>query len=103
MNLKSLTIEEVKEKYIDRNGFVFQGAVPSDPQKCEKIANILLEKGFSEELPELVAQLDNRTFCFIYPESASFATPALIKFANQWAAISQAFQVDALSAWLKTK
>jgi hypothetical protein len=99
--IKSITIQELKDQFSDRHGFVFIGESPSDPKKCELAAQLIREYKYSETLPEFIGQLDARTFAFVYPEGSSMDMPALLNVSRHVGLITKAFELDALSAWLK--
>lgn len=99
--IRNITIEELKKDYSDRHGFIFKGAADCDAKTCETAAEGIKTKGYTEDLPEFVGQIDNRTFAFVYPERSSFSTPAFLEYCRYWSFVTHAFEVDALCAWLK--
>lgn len=99
--IQDITIEELKNKYSDRPGFVFFGAVDSNPKFCAVAAEQIQKNDYSETLPEFVGKLNNRTYVFVYPEGSSLQTPALMQYANNAGLLLNAFKIDSLSAWLK--
>lgn len=101
MLIQNTSIEELKKDYLTRNGFVFFGNGTCNTSLCETIAANIKSRGYCETMPEFVGQLNNQLFAFVYPEGASFETPAFLQFCSHWATITQGFKVDALCAWLK--
>lgn len=101
MDVKSLSLIEIKNNYLDRHGFVFQGASDCDSRKCILVAEAVRSKGFTDYLPELVAQLDTRTFVFIYPECAMFESGAFYEAVKHLVTMFGAFQIEILNAFLK--
>jgi len=101
MDIKQSTLDEVKSLYSERHGFVFQGASDCDSRNCIRVAEAVRSKGFTDYLPELVAQLDARTFVFIYPECASFESGAFYQAVKHLVPMFQVFQIEILNAFLK--
>lgn len=101
MIVKNCSIQEVKEKYSKRHGFVFRGASPCNPKSAESVALIIKEKDISNNLPELVAQLNDRTFCFIYPENSYFKSGIFFEITNRLSMMFGVFEIDILNAFLK--
>lgn len=101
MQIKTLTIEEVKSLYSERHGFVFHGASPSDPQKSIFVAQAVKSKGFTDSMPEIVAQLNPQTFCFIYPQNCSFESGPFFQATRHLISMFGIFEIDILKAFLK--
>lgn len=100
MTFKNINLKELKEKYSGRHGFVFQGASPCDSKYCEVIANQVKNRGFTESLPEFIVQLDNRTFVFVYPETALFESGSFYAEASKFSMMGH-FQIDMLLSFLQ--
>lgn len=101
MNFKELSAQELKEKYSNRHGFIFKAAGPCNPNNCDKVAYLVKEKGFAEEMPEFVTVLQPNLFAFVYPENSVFYCGSFFQTAQQMSAGFGVFQVDILSAFLK--
>lgn len=101
MIVQKYTLHEVKEKYSDRHGFMFRGSSDCNVNSTKLVCSLIKDKGISEHLPELIAQLDNRTFCFIYPEKTYFKSGLFFEITRGLSMMVGVFEIDILNAFLK--
>lgn len=101
MKVEQSTLADVKKLYSNRHGFVFKGASACDPNKCVLVAQAVKSKGFTDSMPELVAQLNPQVFCFIYPENCSFESGSFFNYCQHVGSMFGVFQIDILGAFLK--
>ena len=99
MDLRQLTIEQLKADYIDRWGFVFRSA-PFDIDKCQLITDTLIQHGLTTEQPEFIVELDQNTKVFVYPLDVYLDGPTL--FQKSLGLRPMGIQVDILKAFLNS-
>jgi hypothetical protein len=102
MNYRTSTLQELKDGYSDRNGFIFQSSSPSSRQSCEKLYTQLKNAGVSNYEPDFIVELNPNTFAFVYPDESIFKSAMLYEFANHAAMMTMgAYKLDILPAFLK--
>ena len=102
MEFKTLSLYDLQKDYIERHGFVFIGAEPSDKSHCDSISKTLVSKGFTEHEVEFVVELDPKVFAFVYPEGVSFDMPDFIQKSNNLARfVGGCYQIEILHCYLK--
>jgi hypothetical protein len=103
MNYKELPLEDLKNLYSDRPGFVFLSNQPSSKESCEKLYKQIKESGICEYEPDFINNLnEGRFYAFVYPEGVAFKSAALYEFAQEAAMMTMGmYKVDILNAFLK--
>jgi hypothetical protein len=66
ITFKTLTIEELKNGYMTRHGFIFQGSQPSSDKAIEHLCNTLIQHNITKDLPEFVVRLSDTITGFVY-------------------------------------
>jgi hypothetical protein len=102
MTYKSLSLEELKNNYSDRHGFIFQGNSPSSRENCEKLYRQLKMAGVSDYEPDFINELHPTIFAFVYPDGTKFKSADLYEFATHASMMTAGmYKLDILSAFLK--
>jgi hypothetical protein len=100
MEIKNITIEDLKKDYSSRHGFIFQGAAACDQRNCEKVASAVKSNSYTDSMPEFVGVLNERTFAFVYPEDSFFECGSFFKETRHMCMMLNAFNIDILTAFL---
>jgi hypothetical protein len=100
MNFKDINIQELKEKYSERHGFVFAANAVCNRNNCDSVASIVKSKGFTDYLPEFVVELNSQTFVFVYPVEANFECGTFFAATKHAEMAFGAFKIDILKGFL---
>ena len=98
---KTHTIQELKDNFSTRHGFVFASGVKSSTKSIENLVIQMKNAKFSEFLPEFYVQLSDTVTAYVYPEGSHFKSGAFYKIAKNMENMLGLFEVDILSAFLK--
>ena len=100
--IKDLSIQDLKDKFLDRIGFVFVGASPSSDEACQRLCDTLIQKGTAKGQPEFMVKHEGNTTYFVYPETGGLDCP---EFYAKGKVVEQLgfCQIDILGAYLKNK
>ena len=102
MNYRTLSIQELKNDYSGRQGFIFQGNSPSSRENCEKLYRQLKMAGVSDYEPDFINELHPTIFAFVYPDGTKFKSADLYEFASHASMMTVGmYKLDILSAFLK--
>jgi hypothetical protein len=103
MTYKSLSLQELKNLYSDRPGFIFLSNQPSSREGSEKLYTQIKNVGVCTYEPDFINVLENNKFyAFIYPEGVPFKSAVFYEFAQQAAMMTMGmYKVDILAAFLK--
>ena len=103
METKTLSIQELKDGYTDRHGFVFIGNAPSSINSCDRVSAALIKAQYTESQVEFVVQLNPNTYIYVYPEGVSFNMPKFLENSNRGSFMfGGVWQIIALQVFLKT-
>jgi hypothetical protein len=97
---KTITLNDLKYYYGERQGFIFQGATPSSPDAIERMCSTLVSKEFAEKMPEFFTRINANTIAVVFPEGASFKSGDFYKIGKN-AEMLGFFKIDVLGAWLR--
>jgi len=97
MDFQTLTKDQLKTDYIDRWGFVFISP-PFHSDKCQLIADTLIQYNITKDQPEFIVELDENTKVFVYPLDCQFDGPTL--FQKALILRQMGIQIDILKAYL---
>ena len=98
-----MSVQDLKRDYTGRHGFIFQGAGPCDPRKCELVAAAVKANSYTDSMPEFVVSLNEQTFAFVYSETCNFESGPFYKDTRQVCAMLGAFNIDILTAFLNER
>ena len=101
MNFKDISIQELKQNYSERHGFIFAANAPCNRNNCDKMAEVIKNKGFTDSLPEFCVELNNQTFVFVYPPQCEFQSGPFLQTAKHTEMAFGMYRIDILSAFLK--
>ncbi len=99
---KTVSPNDLKYYYSERQGFVFTAGIPSSSDAIERLCNMLVEKQVAEKMPEFFLRPNPNTFIVVFPEGASFKSPQFYQIGIQCKMMGIC-EVDILGAWLKTR
>ena len=80
ITFKTLSVEELKNGYSTRLGFVFQSGIRSSDNSIEHLCNTLIQHNITNEYPEFVVRLNDTTTAFVYNDN--FDGPCFFYYAN---------------------
>lgn len=69
--LKNTNLQELKDNYMDNHGFVLLSDHAVKDKGIENLANSIINKGITKDLPLLVTQINNATI-FVYDRKTEF-------------------------------
>ncbi len=99
MIFKELTVEELRKDYVERKGFVFKADSECSDESIDKLAEAVITKKYSKELPEFVTKLPNHIYVFVYGDD--FDTAGFYQRAFFIAGMTGHVQVETLYNALK--
>ena len=79
--LKNTNLQELKDNYMDNHGFVILSDGLSSSKGIEKLAQAIINKGITKDLPLLVTIINNATI-FVYDRNVSFDAPFFFSYAD---------------------
>ena len=99
LEFKTLTLDELKQDYSTRLGFVFKAKVRSSDEAIENLCNVLISYNVARELPEFVNRVGDNIVVFVYGDD--FDSPAFFEYADMAQQMMRAFQVASIVNALK--
>lgn len=101
IEFKTLSIEDLKKDYSDRQGFIFQGASICNRNNCDKVSQAIINKKICEHHVEFVVELNPQTFAFVYPDGCSFDSPSLYNECAHLSNMTGLFKIEILCKFLQ--
>lgn len=98
IQFKNLTIEELKQSFSDRKGFVFNAQPRSSEEAINRLCEFLIAKEITDELPDFVVRLTDTLTAFVYNDT--FDNPAFLR-GSMIAMKMGICQVELLSVFLE--
>ena len=100
IDVKTLTLDDLKRDYSTRHGFTFQVNSVCDINKVQQMADALITGKITTSHPEFVVQLQPNLLVFVYGEGISFKSGEFFNKVNGIGSAMGLWQVDTLMGYV---